>query len=159
MAAQRLELEERGVELARSNRDLEQFAYVASHDLQEPLRKVAAFCQLLSERYRRPLDEKGRQYIDFAVDGAKRMQSLVSDLLRFSRVGRTTEHWTEVSLGEAAGQAVSNLEARIEPSGATVTVHAPLPTVHGDPSCSAPYSRTSSPTPSSSATRTRPSSR
>src|SRR5205823_7053884 len=101
-------------ELLRSNAELEQFAYVASHDLQEPLRKVASFCQLLEKRYGDRLDERGRQYIDYAVDGAKRMQVLINDLLTFSRVGRITGDSVPVALGEPLGKALGNLSAAIE---------------------------------------------
>jgi signal transduction histidine kinase len=118
-------------ELQRSNRDLEQFAYVASHDLQEPLRKVASFCQMLESRYADQLDERARQYIAYAVDGAKRMQSLINDLLAFSRVGSPGANFRPVDLNEAAGQAVSELEAAIEDSDATITVEH-LPVVSGD---------------------------
>jgi signal transduction histidine kinase len=118
-------------ELQRSNRDLEQFAYVASHDLQEPLRKVASFCQMLESRYADQLDERARQYIAYAVDGAKRMQSLINDLLAFSRVGQPGANFRPVDLNEAAGQAVSELEAAIEDSDATITVER-LPVVSGD---------------------------
>ncbi|MGE3286892.1 MAG: ATP-binding protein [Pseudonocardia sp.] len=125
-------LDEQARDLERSNRDLEQFAYVASHDLQEPLRKVASFCQLLQRRYAGQLDERADQYIAFAVDGAQRMQRLINDLLAFSRVGRTTEAFTEVDLATVAGTATAQLEsARAEVDGEIVVD--PLPTVVGDP--------------------------
>jgi signal transduction histidine kinase len=118
-------------ELARSNRDLEQFAYVASHDLQEPLRKVASFTQLLQKRYGGQLDDRADQYIEFAVDGAKRMQRLIQDLLGFSRVGRTGAERGPVDLEKAFGVVLSDLEEKITTTGATVT-HDPLPTVRGE---------------------------
>ena len=129
-------LERRAAELARSNADLEQFAYVASHDLQEPLRKVASFCQLLEQRYGGQLDERGEQYIAFAVDGAKRMQRLISDLLMFSRVGRTSEGFVAVDLPATVTRAWHGLESRVEEAGGTLEVDlvADAPQVHGDPS-------------------------
>ncbi len=127
----RAELVSRNAELARSNAELEQFAYVASHDMQEPLRKVTSFCQLLQQRYQAQLDDRGNQYIEFAVDGAKRMQGLINDLLAFSRVGRTTDHFVSVDLGTCVAAAVKSLSAAIEESGAVVTANA-LPVVTGD---------------------------
>lgn len=130
--AQRL-LEEQARELRRSNQELEQFAYVASHDLQEPLRKVASFCQLLERRYQGQLDERADQYIGFAVDGAKRMQVLINDLLAFSRVGRTAGPATRVELDACLTQALRVLEPRIEETGARITAD-PLPVVLGEAS-------------------------
>jgi signal transduction histidine kinase len=125
-------LEEQATELRRSNAELEQFAYVASHDLQEPLRKVASFCQMLERRYGDQLDDRGRQYIDFAVDGAKRMQVLINDLLTFSRVGRVNDRTEPVDLERAYVKALANLSGRIEDTAAVIE-HDPLPTVVGDP--------------------------
>ncbi len=127
------QLDEQARELERSNAELEQFAYVASHDLQEPLRKVASFCQLLEQRYKGQLDERGDQYIDFAVDGAKRMQQLINDLLAFSRVGRGGGDLERVDLDTALRRALSNLDAAMVESRARVDAD-PLPTVRGEPS-------------------------
>jgi signal transduction histidine kinase len=124
-------VEEQAVDLRRSNSELEQFAYVASHDLQEPLRKVASFCQLLERRYKGQLDERGEQYIEFAVDGAKRMQQLINDLLAFSRVGKLSGDFTPVNLNEALAQAQRQLGTILEETGATVT-HDELPTINGE---------------------------
>jgi len=124
-------LEEQTQDLRRSNTELEQFAYVASHDLQEPLRKVASFCQLLERRYAGRLDERGEQYIAFAVDGAKRMQRLINDLLAFSRVGSTGLQREPVDLTAVLEQALRQLGAALEDSGAQVT-HDRLPVVPGD---------------------------
>jgi signal transduction histidine kinase len=124
---------EQADELRRSNAELEQFAYVASHDLQEPLRKVASFTQMLEERYRDRLDDRAKQYIHFAVDGAKRMQLLINDLLDFSRVGRLGGAKVPTDSGAAARAAVENLSAAIEDAGATVTI-GDLPRVLGSPS-------------------------
>ncbi|MEU8706515.1 CHASE3 domain-containing protein [Streptomyces sp. NPDC048565] len=125
-------LAEQTAELRRSNSELEQFAYVASHDLQEPLRKVASFCRLLDKRYGAELDERGRQYIDFAVDGAKRMQVLINDLLTFSRVGRVQQVWKPVDLDAALDRALSNLTLVVEESEAVVVREDPLPELLGD---------------------------
>jgi signal transduction histidine kinase len=124
-------LEARAHELERSNAELEQFAYVASHDLQEPLRKVASFCQLLQRRYIGQLDARADQYIEFAVDGAKRMQALIDDLLAFSRVGRSQREPAQVSCASALSQARTNLAADIRRCGATVS-SSELPVVRAE---------------------------
>src|SRR6202034_3124027 len=111
-------LAEHAAELQRSNGELEQFAYVASHDLQEPLRKVTSFCQLLQRRYGGQLDEKADQYIEFAVDGAKRMQVLINDLLAFSRVVRSEQGAGPVDSGAALASAQANLATQIAEAGA-----------------------------------------
>ena len=126
-------VEEQAEDLRRSNAELEQFAYVASHDLQEPLRKVASFCQLIERRYKGQLDERGEQYIEFAVDGAKRMQQLINDLLAFSRVGRTTSGFEDVDLEQVMDQTERQVAASLEEAGAVVT-HDPLPHVRGEAS-------------------------
>lgn len=127
-------LDQQADELRRSNAELEQFAYVASHDLQEPLRKVASFCQLLEKRYGDKLDERGIEYIGFAVDGAKRMQVLINDLLTFSRVGRLNATHTEVDLNDSLDAALKNLATAIDESGAEIVRPADgFPPVDGDP--------------------------
>ena len=126
-------LEQNIRELARSNADLEQFAYVASHDLQEPLRMVANFTQLLAERYRDQVGEDGAEFIRYAVDGATRMQRLIEDLLRYSRVGTRGKSFQPTDCNEVLGHAVANLQVSIGDSGALVT-HDELPTLMGDSS-------------------------
>jgi light-regulated signal transduction histidine kinase (bacteriophytochrome) len=120
-------LDRRTLELERSNLDLEQFAYVASHDMQEPLRKVAGFCRLLQRRYGSRLDERADQYIEFAVDGANRMQVLINDLLAFSRVGRVGSAHTEVDTQRLLGNALANLDT----NGARIA-RGDLPQVRGE---------------------------
>ncbi len=132
-ARQAADLDAQAAELLRSNGELEQFAYVASHDLQEPLRKVASFCQLLEKRYSDKLDERGLKYIEFAVDGAKRMQILINDLLTFSRVGRAGDVRVPVPLDQPLDAATTALSAAIEETGAVIERPGPLPEVMGDP--------------------------
>ena len=118
-------------DLNRSNEELGQFAYIASHDLQEPLRMVASYTQLLSRRYTGQLDADADEFIAYAVDGASRMQRLIQDLLTFSRVGSRGGDLVDTSSEEALEQALGNLRGAIEDSGALVT-HDPLPRVLAD---------------------------
>jgi len=118
-------------ELNRSNEELGQFAYIASHDLQEPLRMVASYTQLLSRRYKGKLDADADEFITFAVDGASRMQQLIQDLLAYSRVGTKGRDLLDISSEEALHYALINLRGAIEDSSALVT-HDPLPTVLAD---------------------------
>ncbi|MEU7845236.1 ATP-binding protein [Micromonospora sp. NPDC049114] len=125
------QLQKQAEELTRSNRDLEQFAYVASHDLQEPLRKVASFCQLLQRRYAGQLDERADQYIAFAVDGAQRMQRLINDLLAFSRIGRLTTGFVDVDLNKVMGDVAGQTEAARQYADAELT-WTELPVIRGE---------------------------
>jgi signal transduction histidine kinase len=119
-------------ELARSNQELEQFAYVASHDLQEPLRMVTAYTQLLGERYRGKLDEQADKYIHYAVDGATRMQDLIHDLLAFSRAGREEMAFQITDCNAVVRQAVNNLQATINETASTVACkHLPVLMANG----------------------------
>jgi PAS domain S-box-containing protein len=118
-------------ELTRSNADLEQFAYVSSHDLQEPLRMVTSYVQLLERRYKDKLDDAGRQYMAFAVDGAERMKALISDLLTYAKVGGHKKDFALVDCAAVLSESFSNLRTLIKESRATIT-NDPLPTVWGN---------------------------
>jgi PAS domain S-box-containing protein len=124
-------LAEQARELARSNADLEQFASVASHDLQEPLRMVASYTQLLGKRYRNRLDGDADEFMGFIVDGALRMQRLINDLLTFSRVGSRGKGFQPVDLAASVAQVRINLRAAIDESGARISTGT-LPVVNAD---------------------------
>jgi signal transduction histidine kinase len=124
-------VEERTVELTRSNADLAQFAYVASHDLQEPLRMVSSFMQLIEQRYKDKLDTAGTEFINYAVDGANRMQTMISDLLTFSRVGTRGKPFEPIDCEVILDETLTNLQMAIEDSQAIIT-RDPLPTVMAD---------------------------
>ncbi len=126
------ELEVNAEELRRSNEELKSFAYVASHDLQEPLRMVSGFLQLLQRQYGVHLDAKGNEYIGFAVDGAQRMSQLITDLLAYSRVERMGQPFKPTDAQQALTHALAALRAGIEEAGAAIT-HDDLPTVGADP--------------------------
>ena len=118
-------------ELQRSNAELEQFAYVASHDLQEPLRMVASYTQLLAKRYKDKFDSDALEFIGFAVDGVNRMQSLIRDLLEYSRVGTRGKELARTDCGGVLDNTLKNLQATMEESHATVIVD-PLPVIMAD---------------------------
>jgi signal transduction histidine kinase len=120
------------VELQRSNADLEQFAYVASHDLQEPLRMIASFVQLLQRRYEGKLDADADRWIGHVVNGAQRMKTLIEDLLRYSRVGKKPEPFTDLSLDDVLARVRDDLRSVVAESGATIDVQGPLPHVLGN---------------------------
>jgi len=117
--------------MTRSNQELEQFAYVASHDLQEPLRMVSSFTQLLARRYEDKLDQDAKEFIGYAVDGANRMQRLIQDLLAYSRITTRTKPSVPFDAHNALGESVINLQAAIQETGALVT-NDELPWIHGD---------------------------
>jgi signal transduction histidine kinase len=125
------QVEERTAELNRSNRELEQFAYVASHDLQEPLRAVAGYCQLLKRRYIEKLDGDAREFLEYAVDGAERMRALIDGLLDYSRVQTQGRPFADVDCESVLDWALRNLEASLVESGAQVTRSA-MPVLFGD---------------------------
>ena len=118
-------------EMKRSNTELEQFAYVISHDLQEPLRMVSSYTQLLAKRYKKKLDADADEFIAYAVDGAKRMQTLLHDLLDYSRVGTRGQPFSMVNCEHIVEQAMANLKIAIEECGASVSYDV-LPTIIGD---------------------------
>ncbi|MFZ2632451.1 MAG: ATP-binding protein [Desulfosalsimonadaceae bacterium] len=124
-------LRRRTEELARSNAELEQFAYISSHDLQEPLRMISSYVQLLGRRYKGKLDPDADEFIGYAADGAARMQRLINDLLAYSRVGTKGKRFEEASLDTALARAQENLQLAIKEKNAGIT-HDPLPTVYGD---------------------------
>lgn len=125
------ELEETVAQLEQSNDRLQQFAYIASHDLQEPLRMVSSYMTLLEDEYEDNLDEEAMEYIEFAVDGAERMQEMVDGLLEYSRVQTEGEEFTETDTESVLDAALTSLQLRIEDSGANVTSD-DLPVVHAD---------------------------
>ncbi|MBL6982878.1 MAG: PAS domain S-box protein [Anaerolineales bacterium] len=127
------QLSEKADELARSNEELERFAYVASHDLQEPLRMVASYLQLLERRYADHLDQDAREFIAFAVDGATRMKRLINDLLEYSRVGTRGQEFDSTNLNLVLGRVHVNLQAALEESGALIS-KPEMPTVLADES-------------------------
>lgn len=125
-------LRKKARELEDANRELEQFTFAASHDLQEPLRMITSYLQLIDKRYASGLDEDGRTFLNFANEGAERMQALIYDLLTLSRISNADDRYRETDLNELARRAIENLKISIRESGATINV-SPLPTLSVDP--------------------------
>lgn len=128
-AAEKL-LQQQMQELKRSNQELDQFAYIASHDLQEPLRMVSSYMQLLESRYKDQLDENAREFIGYAVDGAKRMQLLIQELLKFSRLNTRAQEFDSVNANDLYHYALDNLAMAVDESDTTITKEQ-LPSIYG----------------------------
>ena len=126
------QLRRKSEELARSNRELQQFAYIASHDLQEPLRAISGFTELLERRYRGQIDERADRYINFIIDGTDQMQQVIQDLLAYSRVQTKAHEFDLIDANRALEQALCNLQVSIRERGARVTVEGPLPEISAD---------------------------
>ena len=126
-----LKLNENIKKLAQSNKELEQFAYITSHDLREPLRTITSFLQLLERRYHDQLDQDANEFIGFAVDGAKRLDVMTNDLLQYSKISRQKKEIVPVNFEHVLKHALENLKVQIEESNAIIT-HDPLPTINGD---------------------------
>ncbi|WP_052374123.1 PAS domain S-box protein [Methanobacterium sp. SMA-27] len=126
-----LKLNENIKKLAQSNKELEQFAYITSHDLREPLRMITSFLQLLERRYQDQLDQDANEFIGFAVDGAKRLDAMTNDLLQYSKISSQKKEIVPVNFEHVLKHALENLKVQIEESNAIIT-HDPLPTINGD---------------------------
>lgn len=126
-----IRVRQRTLELERSNQELERFSYITSHDLQEPLRKIKNFTELLAQRYEGQLDEKGQKYIGYIVDGSTRMQQLITDILTYSRLGRSDYSFAPISLTQVVEQVIANLQLKIQEHQAHITYDG-LPTIVGN---------------------------
>ncbi len=126
------EVQAQTAELRASNQELERFAYVASHDLQEPLRMVSSYLGLLDKRYKDKLDDSAKEFIHFAIDGAQRMSKMITSLLDYSRIGRQGTHFFSVSLEEVFRRSLKNLEVRIRDSGSSIELSDYLPNIECD---------------------------
>ena len=126
-----IEIKENLKQLAESNKELEQFAYITSHDLREPLRMITSFLQLLERRYKDQLDQDANEFIEFAVNGAKRLDNMTNDLLLYSRITSQKREIAPVNIEEVLEEVLINLKVPIEENNAVIT-HDPLPTINGD---------------------------